>query len=409
MGLRLLPALAAALLVLVAARTARELGGPRPVHAFLAAAATATAAVLLATGHLFSTTAFDLLATSVLVLLLLRALRLGGTGPWLLLGLVAGLALHVKLLAAVVLACCAAALLLCGPRAALRTPGPRVAAATAAALALPLVVWQATHGWPQARMARAIAAGSSGTSVQRWEVLTGQALMLGPLLLPVFVVGLLALWRSPQRWLAVAYALLLVQTIATGGKPYCTMGLAPAVLAAAAAPLVRWSSRRLRRGVLAGAVVLNLVGGALATLPWLPAHRAGPLLEVNHDLGEQVGWPELVDAVLSAAVDLPGTAVVVTANHGEAGALARARRRGADLPPVHSGHNAFADWGPPPASATTVLLVGLQRPDVFTGCRLLARLGNDAGLANDEAGQPVSVCTAGGDWHRDWPRLRHLG
>ncbi|NAZ75134.1 hypothetical protein GTQ99_06800 [Kineococcus sp. T13] len=409
-GLRLPPALAVALVVLVAARTAREVGGARPVHAFLAAAATAVAAVLLATGHLFSTTTFDLLTTSVLVLLLLRALRLGGTRRWLLLGLVAGLALHVKLLAAVVLLCCAAALLACGPRAALRSAGPWVAAATAGVLALPLVAWQASHGWPQARTSRAIAAGSSGTSVQRWEVLAQQPLMLGPLLLPVFVVGLIALWRSPQRWLAVTYALLLVETVATGGKPYYTMGLAPAVLAAAAAPLVRWSSgRRLRRGVLAGALVLNLVGGALATLPWLPARRAGPLLAVNYDLGEQVGWPEMVDVVASAAADLPATTVVVTANYGEAGALARARRQGVDLPAVHSGHNDFADWGPPPASATTVLLVGLERPDVFSGCRVVARLANDAGLANDEAGAPVSVCTADGDWRRDWPRLRRLG
>ena len=409
-GFRLLPALVAALTCLVAAATAREVGGPRPVHALLATAATASAAVLVATGHLFSTTTFDLLATSALVLLLLRALRLGGARPWLLLGLVAGVALHVKLLAAVVLACCGLALLLSGPRAPLRAPWPWAAAAVAAVLAAPHLVWQAAHGWPQLEMSRAIAAGSSGTSVQRWEVVVQQGLMTGPFLLPVAVVGLVALWRSPQRWLAVAYLLLLVETVATGGKPYYTMGFAPAVLAAAAAPLVRWSAgRRARTGVLAGALVLNLAGAAALTLPWLPARNAQPLLAVSYDLGEQVGWPELVRTVEAAAAGLPSTTAVVTANYGEAGALARARREGAALPPVFSGHNAFADWGPPPAAATTVLLVGVERPDVFRDCREVARLRNDAGLDNDEAGRPVSVCSASGDWERDWPRLRHLG
>src|SRR3954466_11271218 len=60
---RRLPALAPALTVLVAAATARELGGTR-TDVVWAAVATALATAVVATGHLFSTTTFDLTMTS---------------------------------------------------------------------------------------------------------------------------------------------------------------------------------------------------------------------------------------------------------------------------------------------------------------------------------------------------------
>ena len=411
-GFRLLPALVSGAVVVLAAATCREVGGTSRAHAATAAAATATASALLATGHLFSTTTFDVAATTALVLLLLRALRLGGARPWLVLGVVTGLALHIKTLPGVVLACCAVGLIVCGPRRPLASvwPWPWAGAALALGLAAPVLVWQGTHGWPQIALARAIAAGSSGTSVDRWLVIPLQVLLVGPLLAPLLVVGLLALWHSPHRWLAVGYAVLLGQTVATGGKPYYTMGLIPAVLAAAAPAVVRWAGRGHRRpALLAGVLVANLVAGSLAVLPWLPARDAQPLVAVNYDLGEQVGWLELVRTVSQAAAALPATTVIVTANYGEAGALSRARRAGAALPPVYSGHNGFAEWGPPPVSATTVLTVGIARPDVLSACRTVAHLGNRAGIDNEENGQPVRVCRHSGAWAADWERLRRLG
>ena len=412
-GFRLLPALISGAVVMLAAATCREVGGTSTADAATAAAATATASTLLATGHLFSTTTFDVAATSALVLLLLRALRLGGARPWLVLGAATGLALHIKTLPGVVLACCAVGLVVCGPRRPLASVWPWAASAIALAIAAPVVVWQATHGWPQIALARAIAAGSSGTSVERWVVVPLQALLVGPLLMPLFAVGLLALWRSPQRWLAVAYGVLLVQTVATGGKPYYTMGLVPAVLAASAPVVVRWARDagrgRRRPALLAGVLAANLVIGSLAVLPWLPARDAQPLVAVNYDLGEQVGWPELVQTVTQASASLPASTVIVAGNYGEAGALSRARRAGAALPPVYSGHNGFAQWGLPPVSATTVLTVGIVRPDVLSACRTVAHLRNRAGIENEENGQPVRVCRHSGAWAADWERLRHLG
>jgi hypothetical protein len=105
--------------------------------------------------------------------------------------------------------------------------------------------------------------------------------------------------------------------------------------------------------------------------------------------------------------------VALTANYGEAGALDLFRRRGTDLPPAYSGHNSYADWGPPPESATTVIAVGFDEPSLrrwFASVQPAARVDNGVGLANEEQGRTVWVCTGRREsWARLWPELRHLG
>ncbi len=110
---RLVPAVAAGGVVVVAALTSRELGGT-PREQTWTAVVTATATTLVVTGHLFGTTVFDVLATSALVLALLRAVRSGTARAWLLVGGLAALALLVKTLPATVLLCAVLALLAVG-------------------------------------------------------------------------------------------------------------------------------------------------------------------------------------------------------------------------------------------------------------------------------------------------------
>jgi hypothetical protein len=181
-GFRLLPAVLAGLLVLVAAATSAQLGGTRRDRV-ITATVTALSTTVLVVGHLFSTTTFDILLTATTVWLLLRALDSPpehSVRRWLLVGLSAGLALQFKALIASVLLACAVALLLAGPRAPLRGRGPWLAAALAAAMAVPNLLWQAANGWPQLELSRAIAAGSSGTSVERWLILPLQFTLTGP-------------------------------------------------------------------------------------------------------------------------------------------------------------------------------------------------------------------------------------
>jgi hypothetical protein len=417
---RLVPAISTALTVLVAALTSRELGGARADMVW-SAAATALATAVVGTGHLFSTTTFDLMLTSGCVLLLLRAVKAPERlGRWLLLGPVAGLALEVKTLPGTVLLCLGVGLLLAGPRTVLVRPGPWLAAAVALVLALPNLLWQQANGWPQLALARAIAAGSSGSSVDRWLVVPLQLELTGPVLAVPLVAGLVALLRDRGvRWLGVGYLALLAFVTVTGGKPYYTLGLLPVLLAAGVPPVRHWLARgRVRQWSAAALIALHVVITAVLVLPVVPASALAstPVTDIYYDAGETVGWGAFTATVERALGQVPADhragLVVLTANYGEAGALDRARRQGAVLPRVYSGHNAYGLWGPPPGSGP-LLLVGYDTTgssELFTGCRLLATVDNGLGLDNDEQGTTIRLCDSPvGSWAAVWPRVRRLG
>jgi hypothetical protein len=155
-------------------------------------------------------------------------------------------------------------------------------------------------------------------------------------------------------------------------------------------------------------------------LPVVPASALAstPVTDIYYDAGETVGWGAFTATVERAFADVPpdhrAGLVVLTENYGEAGALDRARRQGADLPPVYSGHNAYGQWGPPPGTGP-LLLVGYRTDglaaQLFTGCRLIATVDNRLGVDNDEQGATVQLCDSplGGSWAARWPQIRHLG
>ncbi|HYJ74545.1 MAG TPA: glycosyltransferase family 39 protein, partial [Kineosporiaceae bacterium] len=368
---RLVPALLVGATVVLGALTSRELGGARRDRVWTAAAV-ALCSTVLGAGHLFSTTTFDLALTAACVLLLVRAVAAPERlGRWVALGVVAAVALEVKTLPATVLACCGVGILVAGPRRVLLRPGLWLAAAIAAVGALPNLWWQAAHGWPQLELARAIASGSSGTSVGRALVVPLQLLLTGPVPAVPFVAGLVALlsaaWARPWRWIAVGYLAMLLFVVVTGGKPYYLLGFVPALIAAGVPGVRAWVERgRLRRWVTGVLVGVQLVVSAVVALPVVPVGSLAstPIVDINYDAGETVGWDAFTATVEQAAARVPATArsdlVVVTGNYGEAGALDRARRRGADLPPVYSGHNGYGLWGPPRGVTNPVILVGWE-------------------------------------------------
>jgi hypothetical protein len=146
-------------------------------------------------------------------------------------------------------------------------------------------------------------------------------------------------------------------------------------------------------------------------LPLLPEPLLGPVVAVNYDAGETVGWTRFAETIGEAYNALPAEdgPIVLAQNYGEAGAIERF------LPgvPVYSGHNAYGDWGPPPESARAAVVVGLAREEIAPWCSDLvevARIDNGFGLENDEQGAPVWTCRSlSQPWNEIWPQLRRLG
>jgi hypothetical protein len=419
-GLRVLPALAGAATVVVAALTARALGGGRNAQA-LAALATACSGVSLAAFHLLNTSAFDLLAWAVVVLLVVRIARGADPRWWLVVGAVLGIGLLNKLNPLFLGFGLAVGLLATRERRLLRSPWPWAAAGIALVLWAPSLVWQADHGWPTWDMLQALRRENAGRGAGLAFVPL-QFLQLGILLAPLWIAGLWWLVRRPQgapfRWIAVAYVVLLVTYTLSGGKPYYIAGLYPALFAAGGVAVEQAAGRLVPpTRLVAVLAVLSAVLAAPFALPLLPPSALAdvPLQKLNYDLAESIGWPELTAQVSAAARSLPPVerrdAVTITANYGEAGAL---QQLGAGrVPPVISGHNTYALWPAPARLGGTAIVVGYDAAylrSLFTSCRTVARVANGLGVDNDEEGEPIAVCT---DPRLEWPalrrRIRHFG
>jgi len=146
-------------------------------------------------------------------------------------------------------------------------------------------------------------------------------------------------------------------------------------------------------------------------LPLLPVRTwAGTFYaDAGEDQRETVGWPAYTDEIRAVVDGLTPeqrrTAVVFAQNYGEAGA---SEWYDVGLP-VFSGHNGWRNWGPPPATASPVVVVGdLDVESFFSGCRDAARLDNHLDLDAEEQGLPVRVCRAPiGSWEQQWPLLSH--
>lgn len=408
-----LPAVAAATLVVVCAGLmAGELGGGRGARA-LAAAAVASAALVQGAGHLFGTTVFDLAAWSLTCLLVLTLMRPEPDRRWwLLVGMVVGVGLLNKALLIVPVAALVLGLLLTGRRKMFATGYFPLAVGSAGLLVLPYLWWQARHGWPQWELSRAIAGGSSGTSDSPIMFVLLQFGLFGPLLVPLWIYGMWRLWRSAYRAFVVAYGVLFVLFLLSGGKAYYLGGMYPVLLAAGSVGLVAiLGDERKRWAAACSVIVVNAAMSAVLFLPVLPVSGlpGSPVLAVNYDAGETIGWPALVAQVAAAR---PPGAEILTANYGEAGAI---ERYGAEygLPTPHSGHNAYWWWGPPPDTATTVLTVGIDRDRLIEFCGAVEPVGvvdNGLDLDNDEQGEPLMLCQdPRAPWSVLWPGLRTLG
>ena len=417
--LRVPAALMASATVLLSGLICRELGGARRAQ-LIASACAAVASIVLVTGHLLSTSTLDLLAWSLVTWLVARAVRTEQSRLWVLAGAVAGIDLLNKPLIAFLLLGLGVGLLLAGPRRVLKGRGPWLGLLIAVLLWSPWLVWQQAHGWPQLEVSSSIASGGSASSQPRWALLPFQFLLVSPVLAPVWVAGLLTLARKRRlrefRFFAIAWTVLAVLFLVAGGKPYYLAGMFPVLLAAGAIETDAWlasGSQRLRKTLLVAAIAMSALVSAVIALPILPERSLGPIIAVNGDVGETIGWPTLVRTVARVyRQDHPAPApVIFTSNYGEAGAI---DRFGAalGLPHAYSGHNGFADWGAPPDRAGPVVVVGLSSAELsgrFQGCRVAAHIGNPAGVDNQERGEPIDLCSGtDGPWSRIWRALRHF-
>jgi hypothetical protein len=415
--LRLPSALVGAATTVLSALVAREIGGGRRAQT-IAAACTAVSGFALAASHFTSTTTYDMLSTTAFLWLVIRAVMQRSGWSLLAAGLVVGLGFEAKPQVGVVAVAVAAAIAAVGPRWPLRSWWTAAGVVAAVVLAAPYLVWQQRHGWPQVTVARNIGGSAEGG---RAGFIPFQVVMVSIFLVPVWVAGLLLPFRRAElrllRFLPLAYLGLAGAYLIGNGKAYYLASLYPALLGLGAIPVADWALRSRRRLLtLTAAIAASAAMNAFIALPLLPASSLqGSITEkINPDLGETVGWPRFIDTVAGAWQRIPARdrahTAIFTATYHEAGAIdVLGRKEG--LPYAYSAHNGFSEWGEPPASDTSALLLGYQNgtdaEPYFWDCRRLATIDNGVGLANDEQGLPVLLCRLTASWRAAWPHLVH--
>jgi 4-amino-4-deoxy-L-arabinose transferase-like glycosyltransferase len=397
LGLRVTPALLHGIDVVLVALLARELDGT-PRAQLVAAVATALLPILLTTGHFLGTVTPELTLGCGLALVLARVVDGGDPRLWLLAGLLVGLGLLDKWTFGVVVAGLALGLLV-DHRTVLATPWLLAGAAVAIALVAPNVVWQAAHDWPQLEFA-----GTLRDYGQTPAVVPAQLVLLGAgAIVAMPGVRWLLGDGSHHRYLLVAFAVTLVITLATGGKPYYTAGaLLPLVAAGAVAV----------QGAGAWLLPLLLAVGALMApyaTPLTPESTARALRGVNPELGEMLGWDAYVATVRHLHSRHP-RAGILTSNYSEAGAI---ELLAPDLPQPASGHNTYWYWGPPRGDPHEVLAVGFPDADrlrhSFARVVAIGTIHTPHGVHNLEDGRTIWLATGPtAPWSALWPRFRSV-
>jgi len=438
-GLRVLPALALAALVMMTAAMSRRLGAGRTGQ-LLAALAAATCGEYLGAMHELTTTTPDLVFWAMMLLLVMQLLASQDRRWWVAIGGCAGVASEAKWNIGFLLAGLAAGFACTDARRLLRSRYLLIGALIAAALAAPDVVWQATHGWPGLDVFRALQTQAGHNRAVYWPA---QILYTGVVLTPVWVAGTVWSLRSAAarrfRPVAIACVAVIALQFVLGGKAYYPGAAFMFLLAAGCLPLERRLTVRTRtarrtlatrraqaaRGrpgrlatpaALAGAaMVAGAVLAAPVALSVLPAGtlHTVPLQKINYDLAETIGWPKLVALVAQEYDSRPAAqrrqTTILAGNYGEAGAIER-YGPGAGLPQAYSGANNFWLWGPPPATDSAAIAVNIDPALLrreFAHVRQVATFWNGLGVSDDEQGVPIFIATGlRSSWAQAWPAFR---
>ena len=408
--LRLFPALASAVTVLMGALIVRELGGTRRAQ-IGGAVAVATTGFVLGVGHLLATATFDLMAWITLLWLVARLLRTANPRLWAAFGGVAGLALLNKNLVVLLVMALGVGLVVERRWDLLRTPWLLAGGLLALAIASPNLLWQAEHDWPQVEMAQALSERLAAES--RATLLPLQVL---------FAPGLvLLLWRG-ARWLYAdasarslrallwAWPAGLAVVFATGGRPYYALPLTVLITLAGVVTTDRTPSQSLRPHL-----AINGFFSLVFAVPLLPLSTTSFTAELNEAVAETVGWPELVAQVDEVVDDLPAAeqrdVVLLAATYGEAGAIDRFGPA-LGLPAAYSPHNSYADFREPSDPNATVVSIryplDLLTPH-FEDCEQVDTVDNGVGIDNEVQGTPIVMCRGlRTTWPETWDRLHRL-
>ena len=413
-GLRVLPAIAQGVVMVLAGLMARDMGGKRHAQ-ILTAFVVFITPVSLFGGTVIMYFAFDYLWWVIVAFFTVRLLATEDARYWLGIGAGIGLGMMTKYTMAFWVAGLIFAVLVTSARKYLRSKWLYFGAALALLIFLPNLIWQMQHDFVafdylSSIHARDVQWGRSDDFLSEQLILT-----TNPLSLPIWILGLSqCLFGAPMKrfrplgWMFLATFLLF---LINKGRGYYTGPSYVMLLAAGVVWFESWlttrteQARRFGFGLLWGTQVIGSLIGIVLMKPIAPINS--PLWEVTTGVTddlftEMVGWQDMTAQVAGIYRSIPENekprTVILAGNYGEAGALDLYGDE-YGLPPIITGANShwYRGFGEP--EPETVIVVGFDRgyaDHFFSSCDYSGTVTNQYGVRNEETRYHTSlyVCHA---------------
>jgi 4-amino-4-deoxy-L-arabinose transferase-like glycosyltransferase len=428
-GVRLFSTLAQVMAMILAGLMVREMGGRRWAQ-IVAAVAVAIAPFALLGGNLFHYSSFDYLWWVLIAYLMIRLLKSENPRWWLGIGSAIGIGMMTKYTIAFLVIGLVISVILTRTRRYLLSPWLWGGVALALLIVMPNLIWQIQHDFISLDFmssihARDVRIGrAEGFLIE--QLIFSANVVTTPLWLAGLYFYLFAKTGRSYRAIGWMFAITFALIFIAQGRSYYLAPAYPMLFAGGAVMLEGWLTSlsvgraRLIKGVMWGIYAVGGIVFAVVALPVAPVNSQvwNAVSEINGELKEQIGWPELVETVAGIydalpAEDRPQTGIL-TGNYGEAGAI-NLYGSAYGLPKAISGVNSYwmRGYGDPPPQI--LIVIGLDPGIVyslFESCRAAGRVTNRYGVLNEETENNPQILLCGAA-HRPWPelweRLRSFG
>lgn len=380
LGLRLIPAVTGAATVWLTGKLARELGGGAFAQGVAALAAFA-APVFLLMHHWLTMNAFEPLVWLGCAWCIVRAINRDEPRYWLWFGVLIGVGMENKYSTAFFAFAVVAALLLTPQRRILANKWIWLGALCSLLIFLPNFIWMARHNFPFLELMHNIRSGHRDVVRGPIAFIADQAMLINPILLPLWVGGLIWLFASRVgrqfRIVGWIYVLVLVAFIVLKAKNYYVAPAYPMLFAAGAVAFENLSRLRWSRPIYIVAIVLITCLLAPLTVPVLSPENylaykealgIAPLKAENQPTGplpqhfaDEFGWEEMARKVGDVYNALPPDQRAKTAifanGYGQAGAIDFFGKK-YGLPKSICRHQSYWLWGPRDYTGESVIILG---------------------------------------------------
>ena len=393
-AIRLLPALAGALKILLTGLLVREFGG-RYLSILLACLSVLFAPFFLGIDNLLSMNAYEPIFWIGCALAYIWAVKREDPRYWLLFGASAGLGVMNKHSMVFFGVAFLIGLILTRDRKYFRTKYFWFAGGIALLLIIPNLIWQYENNWATLELLQNVQKTGKNVVLSPLDFVLQQMLIMLPFTAPIWIGGLwyLLFDRNGRRFrtLGIAYLAVLAIMIGLKAKNYYLAPVYPILFAAGG---VFWEAlaakfRVARFGGYAYAAVIIVTGVAFVplALPVLPVEMYVPYqtalgvnppkTEVGHQgplpqhFGDMFGWEEMVAKTAQVYNSLDGEerrrTAIYGSNYGEAGAIDHFGPA-YGLPKAISGHQSYYLWGPRNYDGRTIIILGGDREDAEESC-----------------------------------------